>query len=248
MYAEHESFPQPDDENVLVWRYLDFTKFVALFENRSLHFTRIDRFSDLLEGSWPAASIVEREQLAARVSPMHRDLAESYVTGIPAASKRLRTQAAANCWHMNEHESAAMWRLYLSSKDGIAIRSTYARLKAGFTAAEPVYLGKVNYIDYSCQHIDIYNLLNPLTHKRKSFEHEREVRAAIVRMNPVAGQPDQIPESGIEVPVDPETLIDAIFVAPTSPAWFRTLVEAVLRRYSSRLPVLQSGLSQGPLF
>ena len=39
-----------------------------------------------------------------------------------------RDCTAVNCWHINEHESAAMWDLYLKSNEGIAIQSTYQKL------------------------------------------------------------------------------------------------------------------------
>src|SRR5215469_15260960 len=29
-----------------------------------------------------------------------------------------------NSWHMNDHESAAMWKVYLKSNEGVAIQST----------------------------------------------------------------------------------------------------------------------------
>src|SRR5258705_185923 len=35
-------------------------------------------------------------------------------------------------WHMNEFESAAMWQLYANFDEGIAIRSTYKRLRDCF--------------------------------------------------------------------------------------------------------------------
>lgn len=33
-----------------------------------------------------------------------------------------------SCWHMNEYESAAMWKLYAKSSDAIAIQTTFQKL------------------------------------------------------------------------------------------------------------------------
>ena len=42
--------------------------------------------------------------------------------------KNQKLEMAINCWHMNDFESEAMWKLYLKSNEGIAIQSTYQRL------------------------------------------------------------------------------------------------------------------------
>ena len=40
MYIEHPIFIQPENENVKVWRYMDFTKFVSLIDAGRLFFSR----------------------------------------------------------------------------------------------------------------------------------------------------------------------------------------------------------------
>jgi hypothetical protein len=37
-----------------------------------------------------------------------------------------------NGWHYNEYESAAMWDLYSQANAGIAIQSTYRKLRDSF--------------------------------------------------------------------------------------------------------------------
>jgi hypothetical protein len=46
MYVEHPAFESPADENAKIWRYLDFTKFVALLDRRALSFARVDELTD----------------------------------------------------------------------------------------------------------------------------------------------------------------------------------------------------------
>ena len=51
-----------------------------------------------------------------------------------------------NCWHMNDAESDAMWKIYIYMRggDGVAIRSTAGRLMDCFTETpERIYLGEV---------------------------------------------------------------------------------------------------------
>jgi hypothetical protein len=42
--------------------------------------------------------------------------------------RKLVSSYFVNCWHMNEHESAAMWRLYSQADEAICVQSTFARL------------------------------------------------------------------------------------------------------------------------
>jgi hypothetical protein len=40
-----------EDSNI-IWRYMDFTKFVSLLDRSALFFARADKFKDQFEGSW----------------------------------------------------------------------------------------------------------------------------------------------------------------------------------------------------
>ena len=52
----HESFLQPPDPDVPLWRYMDLSKFADLLQRRSLAFARADRLGDPFEGSVPVAN------------------------------------------------------------------------------------------------------------------------------------------------------------------------------------------------
>jgi len=58
MYVEHPAFESLADENAKIWRYLDFTKFVALLDWRALSFARVDELTDQFEGSLRKADAV----------------------------------------------------------------------------------------------------------------------------------------------------------------------------------------------
>jgi hypothetical protein len=74
-----------------------------------------------------------------------------------------------------------MWSQYLRTQEGIAIRSYYKRLGESFARYQDfeIYMGMVKYIDYESDTIPWGNMLAPTMYKRKSFEHERELRAVI---------------------------------------------------------------------
>jgi len=160
-----------------------------------------------------------------------------------------------NCWHMNECESVAMWEVYSTSKESVCVQTTYARLREAL--AEDVYIGMVNYISYERDKIPAGNTFWPLVHKRKSFEHERELRAVWSDMASVslagpevgAGLKSQpAPQEVVWKQVNLGALIESVFVSPSAGLWFSALVRKVLRTYSVRLPVQRSDLAAEPLF
>ena len=252
MYEAHPVFTQPPDEHVKVWRYMDFTKLVSLLDSRELYFTRTDKLDDPFEGSWPKINVAARRQVPdIVVSPEAR---ESFLKAMAMLGEHARKWArctAINCWHMNEHESAAMWKLYLKSDEGISIQSTYSKLRESFLVDETIFLGVVKYIDYDTEWIDAGNSLTPFVHKRKSFEHEREVRALVARWpGPEHGMDldKGTIAHGVKIRVDIEKVVERVYVAPGAPEWFAELVSAVVNRYGYGFQVVQSKLNEQPVF
>ena len=163
MYKEHEVFTPPSSKAIL-WRYMDFTKFVSLLEKQALFFARADKLGDPFEGS-----VTKVNAAAARVP---RDELQQF-------RKKVTRWTLINCWHENAHESEAMWKLYARETDGIAIKTDFKSLSSSFTCREDVFIGIVNYIDYDRHLIPEDNTFQPYLHKRKSFEHESEIRANV---------------------------------------------------------------------
>jgi len=251
MYEEHPVFLQPNNEDIKVWRYMDFTKLVSLIDSRRLYFSRADKLGDPFEGSWPKMNVLARQLVPIEVPEESRAKFAEVMTNMGEINKHWPRYNAINCWHMNEHESAAMWKLYLKSDEGIAIQSTYKKLKRSLIDEEKILLGVVKYIDYETASIAADNLLSPFVHKRKSYEHEQEVRALVIKW-PTGGQgfdfgSDTI-VGGLKIKIDIETLIERIYVAPSAQDWFAELVAAVVSRYGYNFKVEHSRLSEKPLF
>lgn len=256
MYEAHPVFAQPEPLGVKVWRYMDFTKLVSLLDSRCLFFSRADKLGDPFEGSWPKMNVTARheiyEQMKQSMSEEARKPFANAMKGFDEINKHWRRYHAINCWHMNEHESAAMWRLYLKSDEGIAIQSTYARLRDSLIDDEQIFLGMVKYVDYDRELLPgMMNSFTPFVHKRKSFEHEREVRAVIVKY-PITEKgivfDVETISDGLKIQVNVEGLIEKIHIAPSAPPWFADLVDGLVRRYGYSLSVLQSRLNDQPVF
>ena len=79
----------PPDPTARIWRFMDFTKIVALLDGGNLWFTRADKFEDTWEMSYPSQMV---EQLNAEVARRVGKPASSMPTSATfCASKRLLT-------------------------------------------------------------------------------------------------------------------------------------------------------------
>ncbi|WMW24367.1 hypothetical protein RE474_09720 [Methanolobus sediminis] len=233
------------DDTTRIWRYLDFTKFVSLLDTSSLFFCRSDKFSDPFEGSMPIVNVKLRQELV----PANRIAAAAQYETF---GKRFRKFVHLNCWHINEYESEAMWKIFLKSAEGVAIQTTIGKLKKCFHVSDiDVLIGNVQYIDYSTHKIPQNELLAPFFYKRKSFEHEKELRAmCFLERDTVSSEmlDEDVPEIGSYVPVDLDILIDKLFVSPAAPEWFFELTKSVATKYGMNKEILQSSLSDNPIF
>ena len=251
MYEEHPLFEKPDDENATIWRYLEFTKFVSLLDRRALFFARADKMPDPFEGSYSKANVKLRRGL---YKDLPKEALDRMLGSVAGFSRKIRRFTLLNCWHISDNESAAMWRLYLKSDEGVAIRSTFRRLADSLKVCvdHKVYIGKVKYIDYETDWLPEGNTFYPFLHKRRSFEHERELRAVIQKLPIVEGvgidlaQPS--PDAGAYVPVDVDLLLETVFVSPAAPPWFHELVSSVVGKYGFSKEVRRSKLGEDPVY
>lgn len=114
-------------------------------------------------------------------------------------------------------------------------------------AKQTIYAAEVKYIDYTCDQIPADNLLYPIIHKRKSFEHEKEVRLIWPRWAEHFFHDVDKLQPGYRVPVSVNELLLEVFVSPTSKPWLRDLVESVTRQYGVNCPVKKSDLFADPV-
>jgi hypothetical protein len=248
MYKEHPVFKKiPDDTKI--WRYIDFAQFVSLLDTRSLHFIRVDRLEDPFEGIYSKANIKLAPEVYRNKIPI--EIIEKLTAFKKDGMKGLRACIVINSWHINDYESAALWELYSKKDQGIAIQSTFKKLVDSVkNYQEDIFIGPMNYIDYENDWLPESNLFHLFTHKRKSFEHERELRALILRFpkhgdNSIDFSKNTFEEEGIDVPVDLDLLIERIYVSPEAEGWFMNLVKSVASRYNLNKQIQQSSLSEG---
>lgn len=269
MYSEHPAFEKPENENAKIWRYMDFTKLVSLLDKNALYFRRLDCLSDSFEGSYPRANI-DKHNIPPTVdtTELLKSIFSSYDNEM---EKKLHSQINKdqrkiffiNSWHINNYESAAMWKLYLKNDEGIAVQSTFNRLCKSFERMDrTIWIGNVKYVDYDKERIPEDNSLKLYLHKRKSFEHEQELRAIAQPLDPGLEPTYHITEAfrqillkqgsstrGIYINVDLNMLIDNIYISPMAEEWFYDLVKSTIEKYELNKGVIQSSLAdKSPLY
>jgi hypothetical protein len=147
-----------------------------------------------------------------------------------------------NCWHMNEYESLAMWKLYASQDEAICIQSNFRTLEQLLPGKS--LLGIVKYIDYERQYISVTDAFQYIVHKRKSFEHERELRAVL--WEPLMEEIEMVGDRGAIVPIDLNKLIKNIFISPNATPILEEVVGGLKSQYRLLAPVNKSRVNDGP--
>jgi hypothetical protein len=253
MHEQHPVFEAPSNPDVSIWRYMDLAKFLSMLEAGALHFARADLMLDEFEGSISKPAFEYRRQF---LGDTRDEDFEQFYAQWASAMEKIRYYNYLSCWHMNEHESAAMWAIYQSGEPrGIAVRSTYRRLSKSIVDQRTVYIGKVSYIDFSAEEMPVNNALYPYVHKRRSFEYEREIRALypfreFVEDETKSNTAEYLAPSPPVVPisVDLNRLIEAVYLSPKAPVWFAELIRKLLQRYGRSWTVHHSSLDADPIF
>ena len=249
---DHECFPQPVDDSVRVWRYLDLAKFTWLLEKQKLYFSRLDLLNDSHEGSVPKfiaeqydkqilnfidASLMQKYENDLG-NPQYKAEKERFAENLH--QMRIRKQSDrrliyVNCWYLGNQESEAMWRLYCPGNNGVAIQTSYGKLVKSVENDEGLFIGCVTYIDYDRQGFPLGNIFYPVMHKRISFAHEQEMRMVKIQLPENFGMQNEVCNSGIafEWPVEP--VIEAIYVDPYAPEYFFDAVSAIVRSIAPNL-------------
>jgi len=223
-------FQTPERKEQKIWRYLDFTKFVSMLESKSLYFSPTVDMSDPFEGSF------------SKLNKDFRPLISKVLTEKDGHSgwnaKELRESVYLNCWHMNDYESAAMWELYGKSNETVCVQSTYGDYEQSLNDRADV--GIVQYVDYKKDWIPDHDPYLAYLYKRKSYEHEREIRGLMRREDSL--------DFTEELPVDLNQLINKVYISPTAPQWFSELVKSVVNKYGFEFDVAQSSITDEPFF
>ena len=227
MYKENPNIILPDDDNIIVWKYLDLSKFLEMLLSNRLFMSRSDKFEDQYEGTFSEPTYEEIKKIAAN-NPKFLNY-----------YKKHREKVVISSWHINEYESFAMWQIFTKNNEGLAIQSTIGRLKKALATERKTiqHIGQVNYIDYKKELIPFDDSFFPFLFKRKSFQYEREVRI----ISDVSLDNLKINE-GLKIDVNIDQLIERIYIHPKSENWYKNLVIELVEKLGFDFTIEKSDL------
>ncbi|MEN8699593.1 hypothetical protein [Bacillus infantis] len=241
-----------------IWRYMTLSKFIDMIRTHSLFLSRADLFFDKFEGASPELNYFERQKVVEFISrENHGDSPLRIYNGkewinygaaknLNEVFEKIRLTQFVNCWHINEVESEAMWKLYLSGNEGVAITSTFGRLTESLIGGDRVLLEPVRYLDYNSDLIPP-DLLEKhgngaaIFCKRNHYKHEQEVRLVTNKVYTTGVDSEgykqfdlekQLAVKGISINVDLSDLIDEIYVSPHSLPYFTEVVSDIIEKYN----------------
>lgn len=244
LLKDYRVLTKPKDTNATIWRYIDFTKFISLLQKRKMFFPKAVSLQDPFEGATTKANIFIRKSNYPHIS-------SDIFKGTMKHMEVIKESIYVNCWNISEEETNLMWASYVEENSGVAIQSTFKRLKSCFHTNSnlKIRIGKVKYIDY--YKTDNFNELVGylyFLHKRKIYKYENELRAMTLLMGHQKNKAleEDFTDKGIFVPINLDMLVEKVVVSPNAKIWQVNLVESLMEEYGVIKIVEQSSIYKAP--
>lgn len=231
MYQHYKCFDELHDEAIL-WRYLDLPRYLDLLLKQQLFFCRADRFEDPFEGMNSANT---------SLSPQESNGSELY----SKENSIQKEQVTINSWHLNDKENYAMWKIYANGSYGLAIQTTFRKLRESFSSCDKaVYIGKVVYYDDDAIRQPIEDPILPFFRKRSIYQYENEVRCCY---KIPAGQTEftwqeQGDDNGVFIASEVNSLIERIYISPYSPKWLEEIIQGINAKFDLSKEIIHSAV------
>jgi hypothetical protein len=220
-----------------IWKYMDFTKFVLLLKN-GLWFSRVDLLEDKFEG--------KLSSMSGYLNGIHPGQSKEYDNNVVKSSRNSyeinRKWYVVNCWNLNKYESIALWSLYVKGECGVAIQSTYDKLKNAIYENKDTtrISGKVKYNERKSDKIDLSPMVLPAFHKDFIFRHEEEIRFLIHTRKRTQTMDDDPGSPGRYICVNLNEIIERVVIAPKLSNWKFDLVKQLMYENKIEKPVQKS--------
>lgn len=237
MLAERQQVLNPPADDGFIWRYYPLDKFLSLLTSGKLFFAKAGSFDDPYEGDYGAAA-------KQRIREQYGD--GQYLRDFNTF-EFLREYTYVSCWHENEHESDAMWKLYGNT---IAVKAKYASIKKLliWSETEIKHSGRVNYIHYAAERVNVNSSYLPYFFKRNSFAHEREVRF-LIQEHRHDWDEYPVPAASCKASqLDLNTDVEEFIFSPTMESYVADAIEKVVRQSGVEIPMRQSTLLNRPVW
>ena len=230
---------------------MSFPKFVSFLKD-GLFMPNGKAFEDKWEGLLPVKN------------QRNKECEQSYIDTFQSLAQWIYV----SCWHKEECENYAMWKIYGQISEALAIETTMDKLKMAYFNNYPntlAYLHEVEYVLKENQEQDYYSrVLKPINKrpfqvgigqndyhlkffffKDKGFKFEHEVR--LVALDESYNLKASNTKAGIYVNFKSvESFIQKVKISPTAPRWFEGLVSDLLNRYGIDTEIEHSRFFEQP--
>lgn len=198
----------PVDDETMLYRYMDFPKFIHLLTSKMLYFARPSQFNDPSEGLTPQI-ITLAAQMNVATPPFLRDdwlepgSESKDVYHFAERFERERNFYGISCWHMADFDSEMMWKLYSGNSPSLAVVTSKHKVIKAIGNNWLYHTGAVAY-DLDGPLASTLSLPVILFNKRPNFYYEKEWRIII-----------DVRKKGSQlVPVDLDLLVEHVLIGP----------------------------------
>ena len=230
MFETHPHFHRysNDSSEIILWKYMDFFKFMYLLRNEKLFFLRTDKFSDKYEGFMRK---LRAEDFNSPVTPV-------VLTRMDEMYEKVKQFTFVNCWHESNFENMLMWDNYSDAMGGIAIKTTLEKLQNSIKDERTVYGSPIVY----GKEPERGNSFSPIIYKKEWFMGENEYRLFVVDNgfhNPQKTCLDSADVSR-EISISTDILVDELYFHPKTEEWVKTTCRELVEQVNPKMEILNS--------
>lgn len=223
------------------------SNFRRILEQGGIFLSRADKVDDKEEATLSRANARYRTQIY-KDEPVMRDCYGRYCQELP----NIKRHTYISCWRLDEAESAQSWKEYTNDSEGVAIQTTYEKLRR---YTHFIFCARMEYIDYRKTWVIEHNSLSPFMFKKRRFGWEREFRIILQQFPrtemlwkdaPFYNCSQENPSCGRTLEVDFKQLLDQIITAPNASDESYREVKLLAEKYGLGERVYRSRLNGVP--
>ncbi|MDB2473786.1 hypothetical protein N9W70_04980, partial [Schleiferiaceae bacterium] len=221
---------KPINGNRIVWRYLSLEKFLDLLLNSEIFFTNLTKLTDKYEGTIFQSNL-RMANSAIKDNPSYKKK-KAEITREHNRVNNLRNYTLVNCWTLKKHESFALWKIYVGTNPGVAIRTTVSKLRQSINKMdqefdENISMAKVKYQD---RLDESFSRIEATITKKKFYDFESEMRLMVFNSPPNEDEAPYDIEVGRKFNINPKILLNELYISPfISEPYRKTIINTVTK-------------------
>lgn len=232
---------QEPDENLKIWRYIDYYKLIDLLTNKYFPFVSPKLFTDNLEGAYTESNLNAFRNIILNGDADTTEIQFHNLHHLHEDAHGFSKSIYVTCWHLAEIETMSMWNCYSKLEKGIAIVSTYKKLHSVLDSR--FLIGKIKY--YADDEELPPNAIHRHFYKSKPYENESEVRA-IYYDSPTENREFKIENNILKLPLEPTNLIESVIISPNADDQFVSEVRELVEPYNINVQQSKFGNRSNP--